>query len=58
MDWGMILSPFLGRSPITAEEDGSHRFDVGVLLRVLQEELSGVLEAASKVVGILEPCSP
>jgi len=58
MDWGMILSPFLGRSPITAEEDGSHRFEVGVLLRVLQEELSGILVAASKVVGTPEFGSP
>jgi len=34
---------------------------VGVFLQVLEdleEELFGVLGAASKVVGILEPCSP
>ena len=61
MSWGMILSPFLRRNPITVEADGFYRLKVGVLLQVLEdleEELFGVLEAAIKVVGILEPCSP
>jgi hypothetical protein len=46
---------------ITTEEDGFHRLKVVVLLQVfqdLQEELFGILVAASKIVGILEFGSP
>ena len=46
---------------ITTEEDGFHRLKVVVALQVfqdLQEELFGILVAASKIVGILEFGSP
>ena len=61
MDWGMTFRPFLGKSPITAEEDGFHSVEVIILLQVLEdleEELFGVLIATGKVVGILELYSP
>ena len=60
MSWGMILSPFLRRSPITVEEDGFYRLKVGVLLEVLEdlEEASVSSKQRAKSWGFLSSTLP
>ena len=60
MSWGMILSPFLRRSPITVEADGFHRLKVGVLLQVLEdlEEASVSSKQRAKSWGFLSLVLP
>jgi hypothetical protein len=60
MSWGMILSPFLRRSPITTEADGFHRLKVGVLLQVLEdlEEASVSSKRRAKSWGFLSLALP
>jgi hypothetical protein len=60
MSWGMILSPFLRRSPITVEADGFHRLKVVVLLQVLEdlEEASVSSKRRAKSWGFLSLALP
>jgi hypothetical protein len=60
MSWGMILSPFLRRSPITVEEDGFYRLKVVVLLQVLEdlEEASVSSKRRAKSWGFLSLALP
>jgi hypothetical protein len=60
MSWGMILSPFLRRSPITVEADGFYRLKVGVLLQVLEdlEEASVSSKRRAKSWGFLSLALP
>ena len=60
MSWGMILSPFLRRSPITVEEDGFYRLKVVVLLQVLEdlEEASVSSKQRAKSWGFLSSTLP